>query len=195
MQEPNSPPESAAAATQADPAAGPAEAGEQTPKQVRTTDELLADAQAKAEEHRNAWLRALADAENARKRAQVDIASAHKYAAERLVESLLPVADSLEAALSVDGAGVDALRSGVELTLKQLHSSFERAQVAQVNPAPGEKFDPNWHHAVAAVEADATPNTVLSVMQKGYRLHDRMVRPARVTVARARAGSGAANDA
>ena len=152
---------------------------------ARSLDELLAEAQAKLDEQRDAWLRALADAENARKRAQADIAQARKYAAERIVEELLPVMDSLEAALGVAGASPDALRAGVELTQRQLRQAFERAGVAEVDPGAGQRFDPHRHQAMAAVEADQEPNTVLEVMQKGYTLHDRVVRPALVTVAKA----------
>jgi molecular chaperone GrpE len=161
---------------------------------ARSLDELLAEAQAKLDEQRDAWLRALADAENARKRAQADIAQARKYAAERIVEELLPVMDSLEAALGAAGASPDALRAGVELTQRQLRQAFERAGVAEVDPAAGQRFDPHRHQAMAAVEADQEPNTVLAVMQKGYTLHDRVVRPALVTVAKARAvENGAGN--
>jgi len=152
---------------------------------ARSLDELLAEARAKLDEQRDAWLRALADAENARKRAQADIAQARKYAAERIVEELLPVMDSLEAALGAAGASPDALRAGVELTQRQLRQAFERAGVAEVNPGAGQRFDPHRHQAMAAVEADQEPNTVLAVMQKGYTLHDRVVRPALVTVAKA----------
>jgi molecular chaperone GrpE len=161
---------------------------------ARSLDELLAEAQAKLDEQRDAWLRALADAENARKRAQADIAQARKYAAERIVEELLPVMDSLEAALGAAGANPDALRAGVELTQRQLRQAFERAGVAEVNPGAGQRFDPHRHQAMSAVEADQEPNTVLAVMQKGYTLHDRVVRPALVTVAKARAvENGAGN--
>jgi molecular chaperone GrpE len=159
---------------------------------ARSLDELLAEAQAKLDEQRDAWLRALADAENARKRAQADIAQARKYAAERIVEELLPVMDSLEAALGAAGANPDALRAGVELTQRQLRQAFERAGVAEVNPGAGQRFDPHRHQAMSAVEADQEPNTVLAVMQKGYTLHDRVVRPALVTVAKA-VESGARN--
>ena len=152
---------------------------------ARSLDELLAEAQTKLDEQRDAWLRALADTENARKRAQADIAQARKYAAERIVEELLPVMDSLEAALGAAGASPDALRAGVELTQRQLRQAFERAGVAEVNPGAGQRFDPHRHQAMSAVEADQEPNTVLAVMQKGYTLHDRVVRPALVTVAKA----------
>ena len=154
---------------------------------AKTLEELLADAEARVQEQRDAWLRALADTENARKRAQADIASAHKYAVEKIAESLVPVMDSLQAALAADAADPATLRSGVELTLKQLGSAFEKAALAEINPAPTDKFDPHLHQAMMAVESEADPNTVVAVMQKGYRLHDRVIRPALVTVAKARA--------
>lgn len=163
---------------------------EQPVEAPKSLEELLADAEARVLQQREAWLRAMADAENARKRAQTDIANAHKYAVERVVESLVPVLDSLEAALAAPAAGgsadPDTLRTGVELTLKQLKSAFEKTAVTEMNPVPGEKFDPHHHQAMTAVESDAEPNTVVSVMQKGYRLHDRVIRPALVMVAKAR---------
>jgi molecular chaperone GrpE len=163
-------------------------------QQGRPLEELLSQAQGKLAEQREAWLRALADAENARKRAQGEIAQARKYAAERMVEDLVPVMDSLEAALSAGAADSEALRAGVELTRKQLRSAFERAGVAEVSPEPGQRFDPHRHQAMATAESDQEPNTVLNVLQKGYVLHDRIVRPALVTVARAKAvENGAAN--
>jgi molecular chaperone GrpE len=163
-------------------------------QQGRPLEELLSQAQGKLAEQREAWLRALADAENARKRAQGEIAQARKYAAERMVEDLVPVMDSLEAALSAGAADSEALRAGVELTRKQLQSAFERAGVAEVSPEPGQRFDPHRHQAMATAESDQEPNTVLNVLQKGYVLHDRIVRPALVTVARAKAvENGAAN--
>lgn len=154
----------------------------ETPKSL---EELLADAEARVIEQREAWLRALADAENARKRAQADIAGAHKYGVERIAESLIPVMDSLQAALADEGTDPAILRSGVELTQKQLGAAFEKAGIAEINPAAGEKFDPHVHQAMMAVESTAEPNTVVTLMQKGYLLHDRVIRPALVTVAKA----------
>ncbi len=151
---------------------------EPAPEPEKSLDQLLAEAQTKIEEQREAWLRALAEADNARKRAQADIAQARKYAAERILEDLLPVMDSLEAALAAKDV------SGVELTLKQLRTAFERASVAEIFPAPGERFDPHVHQAMSTVASEAEPNTIVAVMQKGYRLHERVVRPALVTVAR-----------
>jgi molecular chaperone GrpE len=177
MSEPKSPPE------KTDRIASDAQAAAEEGKSL---DQLLAEAQARIEEQRNAWLRALADAENARKRAQADIAQARRFAVERMVEDLLPVVDSLEAALATPVAGDDPVRSGVELTLKLLRNAFERASVAEIAPAEGERFDPHRHQAMAAVESDGEPNTIVHVMQKGYQLHDRVVRAALVTVAKAR---------
>lgn len=159
----------------------------ETGQPPKSTEERLAETEAKLQEQRDAWLRALADAENARKRAQTDISNAHKYGVERIAESLVPVMDSLEAALAADAADSATIRSGVEITLKQLMAAFDKAGLSEIDPAPKEKFDPNVHQAMAAVEADADPNTVVAVMQKGFRLHDRVIRPALVTVAKARA--------
>jgi molecular chaperone GrpE len=148
----------------------------------KTLETLLAEAQAKIEQQRETMMRALADADNARKRAQAEAASAQKYALERFAEGLLPVVDSLQAALKSGDT------SGIELTLKQLQAALEKSGVQQINPAPGERFDPHRHHAVAAVEvngAQSDPNTIVSVMQQGYSLHDRVLRPALVTVAKA----------
>lgn len=149
------------------------------PEQEKSLEQLLAEAQAKIEEQRDAMMRAVADADNARKRAQAEAAAAQKYALERFAENLLPVLDSLEAAAKSGDT------SGVELTLKQLRAALEKSFVREIEPKPGERFDPHRHQAMAAVEADAEPNTVVAVMQKGYHLHDRVLRPALVTVAKA----------
>ena len=159
-----------------------------SPEAAPTPEQLLAEAEGRVQAQRDAWLRALADTENVRKRAESDVANAHRFGAERLVGLLLPVMDSLEAALASQVASEETLRSGVELTLKQLKGVFEKASVTEINPSSGEKFDPHRHQAIAAVEADADPNTVVAVMQKGYALHDRVLRPALVSVAKARGG-------
>lgn len=148
--------------------------------------EALRQAELKAEEHHDAWLRAKAEGENIRRRAQEDIAKASKFAAERFATAMLPVKDSLEAALAVDNQSVEKLREGVELTLKQLASAFDGAKVAEENPI-GQKFDPNRHQAIGALESDAEPNSVVTVLQKGYLLNDRVIRPAMVMVAKAKA--------
>jgi molecular chaperone GrpE len=155
--------------------------------QQKSLEELLAEAQAKIEQQRDTMLRAVADAENARKRAQSEAASAQKYALERFAERLLPVMDSLEAALQSGDT------SGVELTLKQLSEALEKSSIRPIEPKAGERFDPHRHQAMAAVEAESEPNTVVSVMQKGYRLHDRVLRPALVTVAKPKVENGGGN--
>ncbi|PWB58609.1 MAG: nucleotide exchange factor GrpE [Nitrosomonadales bacterium] len=148
-------------------------------------EELLKQAELTAQEHHDAWLRAKADAENIRKRAQTDVANAQKYAVESFSSELLAVKDSLEAALAVETATIESLKSGVELTLKQLVSAFEKSSITELNPA-GEKFDPHKHQAISMVDSDAEPNTVVTVLQKGYQLHDRILRPALVMVAKGR---------
>ena len=163
------------------------EAAAETPAAENTSaHERLKQAELAAQEHRDAWLRAKADADNVRKRAQTDIANAHKYAIEKLSTELLAVKDSLEAALAAGNATVDSLRSGVELTLKQLNSVFEKFSVVVINPLD-QKFDPHRHQAINMVESDAEPNTVVQVFQKGYMLNDRVIRPAMVAVAKAKA--------
>ena len=147
-------------------------------------EELLKNAELAAQEHHDAWLRAKAEADNVRRRAQTDIANAHKYALEAFAGELLAVRDSLEAALA-SGNDTDTLRSGVALTLKQLTSAFEKFSIKEINPL-GEKFDPHKHQGIGVVEADAEPNTVVSVLQKGYSLNDRVIRPALVTIAKSR---------
>ena len=148
-------------------------------------EDLLRQAEAKAQEHHDAWLRAKAEADNARRRAQEDVAKAHKYANENFAAELLPVKDSLEATLAAENATLEALKSGVELTLKQLTAVFEKSSIREINPI-GEKFDPHRHQAISMLPSDKEPNTVINVLQKGYLLNDRVVRPALVTVAKAR---------
>ena len=148
-------------------------------------EERLRQAELNAQEHHDAWLRAKADAENARRRALDEIDKARKFALDKFAADLLPVKDSLEAALATgDNASIESLKSGVELTLKQLVGVFERNSIKELNPL-GEKFDPNYHQAIATVEAEGEPNSVASVLQKGYALNDRVVRPALVTVVKA----------
>jgi len=148
-------------------------------------EERLKKAELAAAEHHDAWLRAKADADNIRKRARGEIASAHKFAVEGFASELLAVKDSLEAALAAENASVESMGSGVELTLKQLAGVFERFNLAEINPV-GSKFDPHRHQAISTMECDAEPNTVVQVLQKGYLLHDRVIRPALVIVAKPR---------
>lgn len=150
-------------------------------------EEALRTAELKAQEHHEAWLRAKAETENVRRRAQDDISKAHKYASEKFASELLAVKDSLEAALANENQTAENIRNGVELTLRQLIAAFEKASVIELNPL-GEKFDPNWHQAIGQLDAPngVEPNHVLQVLQKGYALSDRVLRPALVMVAKAR---------
>lgn len=134
-------------------------------------------------EHYDAWLRAKAEGENIRRRAQEDISKAHKFAVEKFAGELLAVKDSLEAALAVPEQTVESFKSGVELTLKQLTSAFEKNALFEVNPA-GEKLDPHKHQAISVVDSEQDANTVVTVLQKGYTIADRLLRPALVIVAK-----------
>lgn len=144
-------------------------------------EETLRAAELKAAESHDAWLRAKAETENVRRRAQEDIAKASKYAIEKFAEALIPVKDTLEMALADQNP--DSLRTGVELTLKNLVTAFEKGQLKEENPV-GQKFDPNKHQAIAMVEAEQDANTVVTVLQKGYLIGERTLRPAMVTVAK-----------
>ncbi len=146
-------------------------------------EEQLSRAETLAKEHHEAWLRAKAEADNVRKRAQADVQNAHKFGIESFAESLLAVKDSLDAALAAQNNTVDTLRSGVELTRKQLVAAFEKFKLNEIDPV-GQKFDPHRHQAMNMVEANAEPNTVVQVFQKGYALHERVLRPALVSVAK-----------
>jgi molecular chaperone GrpE len=165
----------AAPASDADPVA--------TAEAAPSLEEQLSLAEKKAQEHLDAWLRAKAETENLRKRAQADIANAHKYGVENLAEALLPVRDSLEAALAIENITLESLKSGVELTLRQLNAVFDKANLKEINPV-NEKFDPHKHQAMTMVAHPGDANQVVEVMQKGYLLHDRVIRPALVTVSK-----------
>jgi molecular chaperone GrpE len=164
-------------------------AQENTPEENKETmpslEEALKAAELQAAEHHDAWLRAKAETENIRRRAQEDVARAHKFAVEGFASELLAVKDSLEAALAADPTNAESLKSGVELTLKQLSGVFGKFNLAEINPV-GEAFDPHRHQAMSMVESDQPANTVVSVLQKGYLLNDRVIRPALVMVAKAK---------
>ena len=143
----------------------------------------LAELQAKHAEMSDAYLRAKAEAENTRRRAEEEIAKARKYAIESFAESLVPVKDSLEAAIAIPAATNEQLLEGVHATLRQLSAALERNKVVEINPAAGAKFDPHQHQAISVVPAEQEANTVVAVLQKGYLIADRVLRPALVTVA------------
>ncbi len=159
------------------------EAQPETPPAAPEMEAHLAKLRTEVEQLRESWLRAKAEGDNIRKRAQADVAAAHKYALENFAEALVPVMDSLQAALGAPQATVESLRAGVELTLKQLAAAFEKGGIFTVDPQ-GERFDPHHHQAMATVDSDQPANTVVQVYQKGYLVHDRVLRPAMVVVAR-----------
>jgi molecular chaperone GrpE len=143
----------------------------------------LAALQAKNAELAEQYLRAQADMQNTRRRADEEISKARRFAVESFAESLLPVADSLEAGLAIPDASTEVIREGAQATLRQLKSALERNKVIEINPAAGTKFDPHQHQAISVVPApDQEPNTVVSVLQKGYTINERVLRPALVTV-------------
>ncbi len=148
-------------------------------------EHLLKEAEIRAAEHHDAWIRAKAETENIRKRAQSDVTNAHKYAIENFSAELLTVMDSLEAALAIENASVESFKNGMELTQKQLTNVFDKFSIKTLDPK-GEKFDPHQHQAMCTVESELAPNTVVQVMQKGYKLHERIIRPALVSVSKAK---------
>jgi len=171
---------------QADAAAESATPADTEADSTPSLEEIIRQAELKAEEHHDAWLRAKAETENVRRRAQEDIAKASKFAIERFAGELLAVKDSLEAALATDTPSVESMKSGTELTLKQLVAAFDKAKLSELNPL-GEKFDPNFHQAISMVDSDQEANTVVTVLQKGYLLADRVLRPALVIVSKPKA--------
>ena len=142
----------------------------------------LAELKVKSAELADQFLRAKAEAENARRRAEDEISKSRKFAIESFAEHLVPVTDSLYAALSTDAGDAKAFKEGLEITLKQLLSAFEKGRMTEINPAIGDKFDPHHHQAIASVPSEQEPNTVVSVLQRGYTVADRVLRPALVTV-------------
>lgn len=150
----------------------------------------LEDAKRAAGEFQDRVLRMQAEMENLRKRAERDLANAHKYAIEKFASELLQVKDSLELGLNAGEVEADKLREGTELTLKVLVSTLKKFAIEEIDPA-GEPFDPNLHQAMTMQESrEHEPNTVIQVMQKGYTLHERLLRPAMVIVARAPEAGG-----
>lgn len=153
----------------------------ETNEVMPSPDELLQAAERKAQEHYDAWMYAKAESENIRRRASEDVSKAQKFAVERFSNEVLAVKDSLEAGLAVETATVESFKSGMELTLKQLSSVFEKFNILEINPV-GEKLDPHKHQAISMVPSELPANTVVSVMQKGYTLNERVLRPALVLV-------------
>jgi molecular chaperone GrpE len=172
VNDPTSPPTADDAAAGSNGAEAPAGAAAAANVDLETRHAELSDA----------YLRAKAEAENVRRRAEEEVGKARKFAVESFADSLLPVRDSLEAAIAIPGATPEQLLEGVHATLRQLTSALERNKVVEVNPPAGAKFDPHQHQAISVVPAAQEPNTVVAVLQKGYLIADRVLRPALVTV-------------
>ena len=166
-------------------ASNPSASGEdgQAASPAADLPQKLAELESRHAEVSDAYLRAKAEAENTRRRADDEISKARKYAVEGFADSLLPVKDSLEAAIALQDATPQQMLEGVHATLRQLVSALERNKVVEINPAAGVKFDPHQHQAISVVPAAQDPNTVVAVLQKGYLIADRVLRPALVTVA------------
>jgi molecular chaperone GrpE len=191
--EPEQQPDSPAAGDNGNPAGHPpadaATLADQQDPLARAQAELAllqarnAELSAKQAELSDQFLRAQADMQNTRRRAEEEASKARKFAIESFAESLLPVCDSLEAGLAHEHATPEQIREGAEATLRQLRSALERNRVVEINPGAGAKFDPHQHQAISMVPAEQEANTVVTVLQKGYSIADRVLRPALVTVA------------
>ena len=181
-QEVSNQPEAEAAANATN-AANAANAGQAAQSSDTSLEEQLSATEAKLAEMHDAFMRAKAEADNIRRRAQEDVSKAHKFAIESFAEAMVPVRDSLEMALKVEAPTVESIKEGVEMTLKQLTAAFEKNRLIEVMPQPGDKLDPNKHQAVAVVPSEQEANTVVAVLQKGYMIADRLLRPAIVTAA------------
>lgn len=177
-------PHPSAAAAPHDPAAAEPGAGVAGSNRAASSiEQRLADLEARHAEAHDAYLRAKAEVENVRRRSEEELAKARKFAVEAFAESMLPVKDSLEAAVSMPDARVEQVLEGVHATLRQLTAALERHRVTAVAPPAGTRFDPHRHEAISMVPADQEANTVVAVLQKGYVIADRVLRPALVTVA------------
>lgn len=150
--------------------------------QLVSSQAQIEQLQAQLTELQDQFLRARAETENLRRRAQEELEKMHKFAIERFAEHLLPVMDSLEAALLADNGDTAKMQDGVELTLRQLQTAFNKGRVTTICPEVGEKFNPHQHQAIATVPAEQEPNTIVAVLQKGYLIAERVLRPALVTV-------------
>ncbi len=170
-------------ATQGEASAVDAIATEESVDVAAKSAQIIAELELKVAELQDAFMRAKADGENIRRRAQEDISKAHKFAIEGFAEAMVPVKDSLEMALKVETPSIDSLKEGVEMTLKQLSAAFEKNRLLEINPVQGDKLDPMKHQAISMVPAEQDANTVVTVLQKGYNIADRLLRPALVTVA------------
>lgn len=158
-------------------------AAPESPAVESSPEARLAELETKHAEVADAYLRAKAEVENIRRRSEEEVSKARKYAVDAFAESMLPVKDSLEAAIATPGASIEQVLEGVHATLRQLSAALERNKVLEISPPAGTRFDPHQHQAITVVPADQEANTVVNVLQKGYLIADRVLRPALVTVA------------
>jgi molecular chaperone GrpE len=186
MQEQEKQAEAVEQSVEAESAAADVAQDAQTVSEAIPAEKIISELQAKVAELQDSFMRAKADGENIRRRAQEDISKAHKFAIEGFAEALVPVKDSLEMALKLESPTLESLKEGVEMTLKQLNSAFEKNRLSEISPALGDKLDPTKHQAISMVPAEQEANTVVTVLQKGYTIADRLLRPALVTVAQAK---------
>jgi molecular chaperone GrpE len=161
----------------------PAQSEPETAAPPPSLETQLAELEARHTEVSDAYLRAKAEAENTRRRAEEEVSKARKFAVESFADSLLPVRDSLEAAIALPNASMEHMLEGVHATLRQLTAALERNKVMAIEPPAGTKFDPHQHQAISVVPAEHEAGTVVTVLQKGYLIADRVLRPALVTVA------------
>ena len=155
--------------------------------QPENWEQILADTQAQVAQYHEELLRARAEVENVRRRAQEEVAKARKFGTESFAESLIPVKDSLEAALSLSDQTAQAWKEGVEATLRQLNTAFERNLMKEIAPVPGDRFDPHQQQAIPSVPSDLPEGAVVQLLQKGYLIADRVLRPALVMVSAGKA--------
>jgi molecular chaperone GrpE len=167
------------------PLAGTEPAAEGAEARIAELESLLATAAEEVGKAREEWLRSRAELDNVRRRGQEEVAKAHRFGLEGFAGALLAVKDSLDAALTVENTSIESFKEGVELTARQLDNAFEKFAIRQIVPPEGERFDPHRHQAISQVESDQEPGTVVTVLQKGYLIPDRVLRPALVIVARA----------
>lgn len=153
------------------------------PDQNLTPEARIAELEGRLAEMSDAYLRAKAEVENIRRRSEEEMSKARKFAIEGFAEAMLPVMDSMEAAIATPDAKVETVLEGVHATKRQLAAALERNKVLEINPAQGAKFDPHQHQAISMVPADQEANTVVAVLQKGYSIAERVLRPALITVA------------
>ena len=161
------------------------ETKQKTKKEEKIDSKKIVELEGRIKELEASILYSKAEADNARKRALDDIEKARKFAVEKFCQEILLVKDSLDAALAIDKASLESYKDGIDLTSKQLLNIFAKFNIEEINPVE-ESFDPNYHQAMTMIESEKEPNKILNVMQKGYKLNERVLRPALVTVSKAK---------